>query len=159
MIDYGLFALIVVILVLVFLAFHAWRSIRAEADRISAQWTRIEARIVETERSTGRALAEAEGASTLAREVQGSHYTRLLKRIDDAEATGLGCLKQCEVLSEKIASHGGRLSALSRWRKEAQAPEAPDDDTTVPMFPAAPVPPQGNIPVPGHFGRMARKVG
>jgi len=159
MIDYGLFALIVVILALVFLAFHAWRGIKAEGERISAMESRMKEAIAGNKTVAGEAWEHAGEALSLARQVEGTHYKFLLKRIDEAEATTLGHQKQVEVLLEKVASLSGRLTALQRWRKETFEPETtpPGDPLAgeqLPIFPAASVPPQGTNGH-GHFGRVA----
>lgn len=161
MIDYGLFALIVVVLALIFLAFHAWRGIKAEGERISVQSTQVDAKVAKMALEIEAARALAQSALSLAQEVQGTHYKSLLHRINEAEATAAAAQKQNDVLGEKIASMGGRLSALARWQKKdpEAAPEEPPAGEQVPMFPAA-MPPPGNVHVTGHFGRMpARKVG
>lgn len=159
MIDYGLFALIVVILTLVFLAFHAWRGIKADGDRIRAEVSKCAAIVGEMERALGGMEGRVSEAKAIAVEVQGTHYKTLLRRIDEAEATSLGHVKQVEVLAEKIASLGGRLSSLQRWRKELKEPEGEDlGGEQVEAFPVAPVPP----PVAmnnGHFGRIVGRKG
>jgi len=159
-IDYGLFALLVVILVLIFLAFHAWRGIQAESSRISAHRTDVDAKLTAILNEAAASRHESTEAKRIAMEVQGTHYKSLLHRIDEAEATALGATKQCEVLAEKCASLGGRLSALARWSKKEADPEPGDGEQQVPMFPAASMPSPGNMHVNGHFGRSpARKGG
>lgn len=158
MIDYGLLALFAVILVLVFLAFHAWRGIKADGDRILAVRADVVKDLDAMRVDVKEAMAAARAGLSLAMEVQGTHYKSLLKRIDEAEATTLGHQKQVELLAEKMASFGGRLSALARWQKkdpEPAEPPAPDGED-----PGEQVPRQGNTHVPGNFGRIpARKVG
>jgi len=160
LIDYGLFALLVVILVLIFLAFHAWRGIQSESSRISAHRLDIDAKINGLHGEMAASRLDASEAKRIATEVQGTHYKSLLHRINEAEATALGATKQCEVLAEKCASLGGRLAALARWSKKEADPAPEGEESQIPMFPAVSMPPQGNTHVNGHFGRMpARKGG
>jgi len=155
MVDFGLLALFAVILALVFLVFHAWRGVKADGERISAQSLEVDSRIERLRSEIDRARDEADDAKRIAIEVQGTHYKTLLRRIDEAEATGLGCLRQAEVLAEKVATLGGRMSAFQRHhgKKAEPDPEPAADPNQVPLFPAA-MPPQGNGHVTGHFGRL-----
>jgi len=156
-IDYGLLALFAVILVLVFLAFHAWRGIKADGDRILAVRADVVRDIEALKVDIKEALTVARAAQGLATEVQGTHYKSLLRRIDEAEASTLGHQKQAELFAEKLASFGGRLSALARWQKKD--PEPAEPSAAGEEF-LADVPPQGNGHVTGNFGRIpARKVG
>jgi len=155
MIDWGLITLFVVMLALISLAFHAWRGIKADADRITSIIPKIDA----VEKLANEALH-------LAREVQGTHYKALLKRIDESEAAASAFTVKVEGLTAKMATLGGRLSSLQRWHK-GKAPEPAaevldqeDEDEQENMFPVeAPAP--GNVQVTGRgFGRIAaRKVG
>lgn len=159
MIDYGLFALIVVILVLVFLAFHAWRGVKADAERIfeSEARTKADLDLAFGRIETIRALADR--ALVIAEAVEKTHYKSLLSRIDEAEATSLRVFKQFEVFENKIASLGGRMSSLQRWRKEAAEPEdTGGGGEQLEAFPVAPVPPPVNQ-ANGHFGRIVGRKG
>lgn len=176
MFDYGLIALIVVMLVLVALAFQAWRGIRAETDRIfshrveqdskmAALVTQIGEARAAASKAAADAMTKAEAALTKAQEVEGTHYKTLLRRIDEAEASALAFEKSLQVCLEKQASLGGRLSALQRHYKEqaeagsAPAPAPAAEDDGIPRLPFV-MPTSGHVPpaagtVPGHFGRKA----
>lgn len=159
MLDWGLFALFVVMLCLVFLAFHAWRGIKAEYDRIDKHRREVDATVNALQASIAAARADGEEAKRIAREVEGTHYKTLLRRIDEAEASALGVMKQAEVLAEKVASLGGRMSALQRWMKREE-PEPEDDAPAnqIPMFPPAAPPATGNAGQPGVGRGFGRKV-
>ena len=159
MMDWGLFALFAVILCLVFLAFHAWRGIKSEYDRIDAHRRQIDGKVLELAAEIRLACTNAAEARELAKTVEGTHYKHLLRRIDEAEASALGVMKQAEVLAEKIASMGGRMSALQRWMKR----EEPDQEeeipaNQIPMFPPVAPPAAGNATPPGVGRQFGRKV-
>lgn len=160
MIDYGLFALLVVILVLVFLAFHAWRGIKADGERIRELASQLETKASAMDRQVQDGKRVAEEALATAKAVEGTHHKVLLRRIDEAEASTLAQTKTVQTLLEKVASLGGRLSAIQRWAKREEAEEEETEEAQeLPMFPAA-VPAPVTNSVPGHFGRMpGRKVG
>ncbi len=160
MIDFGLLALFAVILALVFLAFHAWRGIKSDGERIQVFRADLVRDVGVLRGEIQQALLIGNDAKALALEVQGTHYKQLLRRIDEAAAAADAAAKIVDGLVSRTATLNGRVTAIQRWMK---APNEPEPEPTVvddlPMFPAASMPPQGNAQVNGHFGRMARKGG
>lgn len=157
--DWGLFALFTVLLTLVFLAFHAWRGVKAEYDRIDAHRRGLDAKFLELQAEVQRSRDASEEARRIAGQVEGTHFKTLLRRIDEAEASALGAVKQCEVLAAKQASLGGRLSALARWTKK----EEPEEEEDLPfnqvnMFPAHAPAPEAPQPQQGVGRQFGRKV-
>lgn len=151
---YGLVSLFTIIVALTFLNFVAWRDMKAEKDRLNALENARAAEFIAFRGHVDAAKAAAAAATATAEMVKGSHYDQLLKRIDSAEATANGCLRQCEIFAEKIASFGGRLSSMARKPKETPEGEA---DPAGPVLPLYQLPAQQtNGHQPSRFGQKAR---
>lgn len=167
--EFGIFSLFAVQFLLSFLAFTAWRAIASEAGRIKDAENRMSSKVdaldaavsAATEAAkaaAGAAMAEAVAAKAEAQSVRGSHFDTLLRRIDSAEASTLGFTKQVEVLADKVASLGGRLSNFARVYKrqdaEEKEPAPAPGPNGVEQLDLAQLAPQV---VPGHFGRKVGK--
>jgi len=160
--DYGLIALIILVLVLVAFAFHAWRGIRSEADRITGWKADILAQVGMIKAALDACRAVADAAAAKAGEVEVTHYKTLLRRIDEAEAVTAKYDKQVEALAEKQASVAARVTAIQRhYREQMEAgakAEEPQEMShgMMPLFQPPESQPDPRM-VPGHFGRKISK--
>lgn len=149
---YGLVSMFTIIVALTFLNFIAWRDMKAEKDRINALETARALEYVGIRSDLAAAKSASDDARKSSEMVKGSHYDTLLKRIDTAEASALGCLRQVETFAEKIASFGGRLSSMAKHAKPKEEEPVPE-----PILPGPPLQLQQlNGHTQSHFGRKAR---
>lgn len=165
MIDYGLMALIVVVLALVGLTFHAWRgvkaeilalsAIRAQAETCIAMVKAVELRQTETEKVPAQLKARLDAFAGI---------------MTDLEAKQVATGKDMATAKSNILSLNGRLARSKSKRnrvieEEEQDPaaeaegESGDLRDAMPPGSFSPHQEQPHIaPIPARFGVVARKV-
>lgn len=165
MVDYGLMALIVVVLALVGLTFHAWRGVKAEilalsairvqAESCIAKVQAVELRQTETEKVPTQLKARLDAFAAIMTELEAKQA-----------ATG----KDMATAKSNILSLNGRLARSKSKRNRvleaeeldpAAEAEGEDDGQGHVMPPGSFSRPQEQpqaAPIPARFGVVARKV-
>jgi len=157
-VEYGQIGLLLLGIVIAFVNFLLWRSTRAEADRISTQGLRTEAEYARLGDRVAGINEVAKDAMKEAQAVKGEYFTVLLRRIDAAEATSLGTLKQTEVFAEKLTAFSARLSSFARHHKIKD--EATEAGNAAPEVAPAPPIPKGaanGTETRSSFGQTVRR--
>lgn len=139
MIDFGLVALVVLLLLLVGATWRAYDGIKQDMRPISA--------IKNEQESIREAIA-----ATMDRidKLDTDHYKALLKRVNDAEDAAAADRRRFSKIEDNIQTLQSKLGAFKRWNKKAEE-ETETPATTQDLFsqPPAAEPPKSS------FGRKA----
>lgn len=142
MIDFGLVALIALMMVLLGCSGALFLSMRRELDSIKS----VDSRIKAAEETATKALAAAEAFDR-------DQYKGLAKKV-------ASCEEKADKLADDFLSLRHKFGALKRWSKEeeSQASTQEEEAPELPMFPAMPPePPQHlNGSRPEGFGKKRR---
>lgn len=151
MIDFGLVALVVLLLLLVGATWRAYDGIKREMAPIAS---------VKAEQLSIREAV----AATMDRidKIELDHYKALVRRLDAVDNVTDALNKNQMKSADAIVSLQSKLGALKRWNKKEQEEDPqPLEQTSIqfekPEFQAG-IPPAPANQIKSNFGRTARKV-